>query len=171
MTINIRRARVSDANALPAIETCAARLFLRDPQLAWLAEAPVLDAEGHRRNIQRLPVWVACPAEDQPCAFLCAEPLGHELHIWEISVASDYQGQGIGKALLQAAIEHARQQRLKALTLTTFRQLPWNEPFYQRQGFITLDAGQLGTRLEQVLLDEQQHGLPALRRCAMRLLL
>lgn len=169
MTIQIRRARVSDADFLPAIETSAAELFRSDAQLAWLADAEVADAPSHRDNIQRHPVWVAVTSHDHPCAFLNAQVCDRELHIWEISVARDHQGQGIGKRLLQAARQYAEEQRLAALTLSTFREVPWNEPYYQRQGFLTLQAEQLGPRLRQVLADETRYGLPASRRCAMRL--
>lgn len=169
MTIQIRRARVSDADFLPAIETCAAELFRSDAQLAWLADAEVADAPSHRDNIRHHPVWVAVTSDDHPCAFLNAQVCDRELHVWEISVARHHQGQGIGKRLLQAARQYAEQQQLEALTLSTFRELAWNEPFYQRQGFVTLRQAQLSPRLRQVLADEAQHGLPAARRCAMRL--
>ncbi|MFJ7146167.1 GNAT family N-acetyltransferase [Pseudomonas protegens] len=171
MTIKIRRARVADAAFLPAIETSAAKLFRSDPQLAWLADAEVADAQSQRENIQHHPVWVAVAVDGTRCAFLNAQICDRELHVWEISVASGHQGQGIGKRLLQAARQYAEEQQLEALTLSTFRELAWNEPFYQRQGFVTLEPAQLGPRLRQVLADETQHGLPAPRRCAMRLAL
>ncbi|ROL63365.1 GNAT family N-acetyltransferase [Pseudomonas protegens] len=171
MTIQIRRARVADAAFLPAIETSAAKLFRSDPQLAWLADAEVADAQSQRENIQHHPVWVAVAVDGTRCAFLNAQICDRELHVWEISVASGHQGQGIGKRLLRAARQYAGEQQLEALTLSTFRELPWNEPFYQRQGFVTLEPAQLGPRLRQVLADETQHGLPAPRRCAMRLTL
>ncbi|WP_025127347.1 GNAT family N-acetyltransferase [Pseudomonas sp. PH1b] len=169
MTIQIRRAQEPDAAFLPAIETSAAELFRLDPELAWLAEAEVADAASHQDNIQRHPVWVAVTADNQRCGFLNAQVCDRELHVWEISVASHHQGRGIGRRLLQAARKYARQQRLQALTLSTFRELPWNEPFYQRQGFVTLEESQLDSRLRRVLADEARHGLPVQRRCAMRL--
>ena len=51
---------------------------------------------------------------------------------------ADFQCQGAGRKLLLMAVEHARDRALYGLTLTTFRELPWNEPFYQRMGFGTL---------------------------------
>ncbi|KTC40361.1 GNAT family N-acetyltransferase [Pseudomonas sp. L5B5] len=171
MTINIRRARVPDAAFLPPIERSAAALFRSDRQLAWLADAPVTEAACHERHIQAHPAWVAMAEDACLCGFLTARVFGTQLHVLEVSVASDCQGRGIGKGLLRAAVEHARQQGLDALTLSTFRQLPWNEPFYQRQGFVTLQASELSPRLRQVLADEAEHGLPAQRRCAMHLLL
>ncbi|AZC50723.1 putative acetyltransferase [Pseudomonas chlororaphis subsp. piscium] len=170
MTLQIRLAIEADAILLPAIERSAAALFRRDPELAWLADAEVPDAMHHLAHIRQQRVWVAV-LDQQVCAFLDAEACADALHIWEISVASSAQGCGIGRRLLERVCEQARQRGFSALTLSTFRQLPWNEPFYQRCGFVTLDAEQLGPRLQQVLAEEARHGLPATRRCAMRLTL
>ena len=57
------------------------------------------------------------------------------------------------------------------MTLTTFRTIPWNCPFYERLGFRTLDEADLSPRLLAVLDEEDAHGLPRDTRCAMRLTL
>jgi hypothetical protein len=54
---------------------------------------------------------------------------------------------------------------LRALTLTTFRHVAWNAPFYARYGFVELPADSDG-RLKAILIRETAHGLP--NRCAMR---
>ncbi len=41
--------------------------------------------------------------------------------------------------LLERVIESARQMGYPAVTLTTFREVPWNAPFYTRLGFAMLD--------------------------------
>jgi hypothetical protein len=55
----------------------------------------------------------------------------------------------------------------KALTLTTFRDLPWNGPFYARLGFEEVTALDAHLRLAGELANEVDDGLPADRRCAM----
>lgn len=171
MTLSIRRARWPDAVYLPAIERSAAARFRCDPELAWLADAEVIDAAQHRRNIEQQAVWVAVGSDGWVRGFITAECCGTALHVWEVSVDSAFQGQGIGTALLQAVVAHARQQGCRSLTLSTFRQLPWNEPFYWRFGFVTLPDAGLDSRLREVLAEEVRHGLPGARRCAMRLVL
>ncbi len=57
------------------------------------------------------------------------------------------------------------------MTLTTFRELAWNERFYRKLGFETLEADALDARLLRTLAKEVACGLPAERRCAMRLTL
>jgi hypothetical protein len=61
----------------------------------------------------------------------------------------------------------ARAQRLPALTLTTFRHLPWNAPFYQRLGFRILSAHEHTPAISAVLVDQEGRGLT--QRVAMRL--
>ncbi|WP_185753127.1 GNAT family N-acetyltransferase [Pseudomonas fluorescens] len=81
---------------------------------------------------------------------------------------ADFQCQGAGRKLLLTAIAHDRDRALYGLSLTTFRELPWNEPFYQRMGFETLSPAQMGPCLKDVLSNKVAHGLPGERRCALR---
>ncbi|RIJ09757.1 N-acetyltransferase [Pseudomonas sp. 91RF] len=171
MTFLIRPARPADAAALPVIERSAAELFRLDPALAWLADSDVPDAAQHLQAIEQGHVWVAENTAGQLAGFLRAVEIDNQLHVEELSVSQHFQGQGIGRKLLLGVIEHARRQQLEAVTLTTFRDLPWNAPFYQRMGFVPLNELDAGPRLIEVLNDEIAHGLPGERRCAMRLML
>ncbi|WP_085687169.1 MULTISPECIES: GNAT family N-acetyltransferase [unclassified Pseudomonas] len=171
MTFTVRAARAADATALPAIEQSAAELFRRDPSLSWLADAAVPQASEHSPAIERGELWVAENNDGQLAGFLRAVTVDRQLHIEELSVSQHFQGRGVGRKLLLAAIEQARLWQLRAVTLTTFRDLPWNAPFYQRMGFALLSAEDTGAHLNHVLRDEIAHGLPGERRCAMRLVL
>ncbi len=168
MTLSLRPAQFADASSLPAVERSAAALFRNDPELAWLADAPMTSVEQHQRDIDSARVWVAEAADASIVGFLSAYTVDSELHIQEVSVSSGFQGQGLGRRLLLTALEHARNLGLAALTLTTFRELPWNEVFYRRFGFETLAPCRLDPRLKAVLEAEIAHGLPGARRCAMR---
>lgn len=167
----IRPATDSDAASLPDIERSAAELFRTVPALAWIADDDVLSPEVHLRFIAGGTAWVAVDDTGNVRGFLCAERFGHALHIWELAVHRDCQGQGYGRALVSQAIAHARRQRLSAVTLTTFRDLPWNGPFYRRLGFDALEGEALDERLTAVLEHERGLGLPVHLRCAMRLVL
>jgi hypothetical protein len=56
----------------------------------------------------------------------------------------------------------------QSVTLTTFRDVPWNMPFYERLGFETIPPAQLSPALISVILDETRRGLDPTRRVAMR---
>ncbi|KHA73463.1 GNAT family acetyltransferase [Pseudomonas chlororaphis] len=169
MTSLVRRARPCDADALPAIERSAAELFRLDPPLAWLADAEVPDAAQHLQAIEQAYVWVAENSDVQLTGFVRAVDIDQHLHIEELSVSQAFQGQGIGRALVAAIIEQARAMQLNSVTLTTFRDLPWNAPFYQRLGFVELANVQADRHLRDALQAEVLCGFPAARRCAMRL--
>ena len=71
-----------------------------------------------------------------------------------------------------AQTAHAATARgLPGVTLTTFRDVPWNEAFYASCGFRTLAADELTPALRDILADEAHAGLPPDRRCAMLRLL
>ena len=165
----VRTARLEDAEHLPDIERSAARSFLDIPDLAWIASDEVQSSEQHRQLIVGGGAWVAETSSGEIVAFLNGETWDQTFHIREVSVRQPVQGQGLGRALMQAAIDQARLEGLQAVTLTTFRQVRWNEPFYQSLGFRTLAANELTGRLAAVLEAEVLGGLPREARCAMTL--
>lgn len=81
----------------------------------------------------------------------------------------DRQGQGIGRSLLERAVADARRRGLAAVTLTTFRAVTWNAPFYRKFGFRILEDAEIDGRLASLLGDEAEHGIALDQRCAMRL--
>ncbi|MBF8722461.1 GNAT family N-acetyltransferase [Pseudomonas guariconensis] len=166
--MRIRPTRLHDVPLLAAIERSAAQAFLSLPDLAWLASGDVLDDAAHRAFIAGQGSWVAIDDNDHLRGFICTEQANDWLHIHEISVCAQAQGQGIGRALLQWAISVARSQGMRVVTLTTFAEVPWNAPFYARHGFKVVEQAQLDTRLREVLRQEHAHGLVG--RCAMALL-
>jgi GNAT superfamily N-acetyltransferase len=168
MSISIRPAALSDAGALPLIEASAAKRFDDAPGLEWIANDDPMSSDTHR---QFIPMGYCLVAEDDSGAvgFLTAEPFAPELHIWELAVRLDRQGQGAGRALLGEVAALARNQGMSALTLTTFRDVPWNAPFYARFGFAPVEDDALSERLVSVFALERRLGLPVERRCALRL--
>ena len=167
MPATIRIARTEDAALLPVIERAAGTRFRTLPDLAWIADGEPMSAEAHGRLITQGTCWIA-EDDGAPVGFLAAERAGPELHIVELSVLPVRQGQGIGRALIDAAFKRADNDGLTAVTLTTFRDVPWNAPFYARIGFGEVPPMALSARLAAIRAEESRHGLPAERRCAMR---
>lgn len=77
--------------------------------------------------------------DDPPIAFIVVELIDGAAHIWQLSVHPDHARRGIGSALINAATDWARANDLDAITLTTFRDVPWNGPFYASLGFVVID--------------------------------
>jgi GNAT superfamily N-acetyltransferase len=106
--------------------------------------------------------------EGQVVGFLAASVAGGALHIDEVDVSLGHQGHGLGRQLLTAALAHARGQGLREVTLTTFRDIPWNAPFYRSLGFVEV-AWDRDARLASLRAKEEAMGLELARRCAMAL--
>ncbi|MFJ4430364.1 GNAT family N-acetyltransferase [Pseudomonas sp. NPDC089395] len=165
----VRPARHEDVPHLMTIERSAAQAFAQRPELAWLAQGEVLDGATHQAFIDSRCSWVAEKAQGQLLGFICASLQDQALHIEELSVRLEAQGQGIGRRLLDEVVAVARRSGLQQLTLTTFTDVPWNAPFYARYGFEVSAHDQLSARLSAVMAGERAQGLEA--RCAMQLTL
>jgi GNAT superfamily N-acetyltransferase len=168
-TFSIRPANAADAAYLPAIEQSAGELFACLPDLAWLAKGENRSVASYRMLIDGGWAWVAEDETGERCAFLAARQIGDALYIDEFAVALPWQRHGIGTALMGVAIDAAISRRLSAVTLTTFIDVAWNAPAYARAGFRRLDPAEIGPALRAILDFEAAAGLPADRRCAMRL--
>jgi GNAT superfamily N-acetyltransferase len=75
--------------------------------------------------------------------------------------------QGIGRRLIEHAARYARQHGLAGLTLTTFADVPWNAPYYERCGFRVVPDGELTPGLRAVRRNEAAHGLDRWPRVVM----
>lgn len=167
MTYLIRSTRPEDAPQLPAIEQSAGELFRTIPDLAWIADDGNIAPERHLELIAGGACWVAETEGGALVAFLAAQCVGDALHIWELSVLQDHQRRGTGRALIERAVGFGREQGLSSVTLSTFRDVPWNEPMYRRLGFVTLEPAECDERLRGILANEIAAGLPGERRSAM----
>jgi ribosomal protein S18 acetylase RimI-like enzyme len=163
----IRRTRLPDCPLLPEIERSAAALFASDPALARLALQDPIDPARHAELIDSGLCFVAVAGDGSPCGFIATQVLGSDLHIWELSVETNHQQRGLGRQLLVTAERAATSNGLRRLTLTTFRDLAWNGPFYKSCGFAEWPDVRSEPRLAALLDAEAQHGLDADRRCAM----
>lgn len=151
---------------MPEIERAAAAMFTHDPGLERFDPDDTWEVADLQRLIRKGHCLVAHVGEEM-AGFLVAEPFRRELHIWEMDVHPRFQRRGIGAGLVRAVQIDARNTGFKALTLTTFRDLAWNAPFYARLGFDEVTALDAHLRLAGELANEVDDGLPAQRRCAM----
>ncbi|WP_328421654.1 GNAT family N-acetyltransferase [Streptomyces sp. NBC_00443] len=165
--MRIRAATPDDLPVLQDIERAAGAAF-RDLGMAAIAddEPPALDVLEHYRGAGR--AWAACDAVDHPVGYLICEPVDGSLHIEQVSVHPDAARRGIGRALLAYAARRAREEGLSGLTLTTFTEVPWNAPYYERLGFHVLDEAELTPGLRKIRAHEAELGLDRWPRACMR---
>lgn len=102
---------------------------------------------------------------DTPVGFAAVESLDGKPHLEQLSVRPAFGRRGIGSALLQTAIVFAG----GPLTLTTYRHLPWNAPWYVRMGFRPLADHELSDGLKARMKEERQAlPLPMMRVAMLR---
>jgi GNAT superfamily N-acetyltransferase len=165
--MRIRLATIGDLAGLPAVENSAAQAF------RGTSQDDVVDGEDHAVEfyvpLQTDGCVLVAEADGPIVGFAACQACRDALHLWELAVRLDRQGQGVGRSLLDAVVALARSRGLPAVTLTTFRDIAWNAPMYARMGFEDLDPAALNPRLISIREREAMIGLDMPNRCAMRL--
>ena len=80
----------------------------------------------------------------------------------------DHARQGLGARLIDAGAAWARELGHTAITLTTFREVPWNRPYYERIGFHVVPPGDWTPGIAERVAEEEKNGLDPARRVVMR---
>jgi GNAT superfamily N-acetyltransferase len=159
----IRSARPSDLSSLSAIEASAVEIYGRYGRP--LDDDWDLTPDEHWASYLAAGLlWVA-EADAEPMGFLAAERRDNGLYVADVAVALGHQQRGVGRSLMQTAIDFARLEGLAEVTLTTNRSVPWNPPFYRRLGFVELGVAAMPAHLAATFAAES--GLRD--RCGMRL--
>ncbi len=109
------------------------------------------DAENHLAKAALVLV-----TGEPPVGFVCVELVDGIPHIWQLSVHPDHGQRGLGRSLAEAACTWAQSEGFDAVTLTTYRDVPWNGPFYASMGFIEVDD--LTPQLEEIREHERAIG-------------
>jgi GNAT superfamily N-acetyltransferase len=162
----IRLATEGDLPGLRDIERAAGWAFADIGMDAIAAdEPPSLEVLGHYQRHGR--AWVL--VRDEPVAYLLARWADGDVHVEQVSVHPDHAGRAIGRALIEHVAGWARERGARALTLTTFADVAWNAPYYERRcGFRRLGDDELGPELRDIRAAEAGHGLDRWPRVAMR---
>ncbi|HEX6941492.1 MAG TPA: bifunctional NAD(P)H-dependent oxidoreductase/GNAT family N-acetyltransferase [Gemmatimonadaceae bacterium] len=158
-------ARPEHLSEIPNIELAAARLLSGHAPESVLKETTgqaVLRSALARGNL-----WVAL-AGNTPVGFAHVEIIdATTAHLEEIDVFPAHGCRGLGARLVTEVCEWAASTGYDSVTLRTFRDVPWNRPFYERLGFrVVPDAG-LSPALRAIAEDETRRGLDPSRRVAM----
>ena len=144
----VRVASVADLLELPAVEDAADELFRARGVLYLPAAAPAaLRARAWRVLVVGRPV----------VGFAVLDRVDGDVHLEQLSVHPASMRQGIGAALLGAAVSAARVVGARRVTLLTYADVPWNAPWYARHGWQVTDD--LGPELQALAAHEGELGL------------
>jgi predicted N-acetyltransferase YhbS len=153
-----RDARLGEIAEIRALERASAQRFVG--LMDALAEDEPSSAEVLASRIETGGLVVA--VEDGAIVgFVMFRPVETYAYVEQIDVLPAVAGRRVGAALLDAVAERARGTGLVGLSLSTFRDVPWNAPYYRRLGFVevadgALTPGMLAIRAEHLAraLDE-----------------
>lgn len=162
----IRLARPADLPALPEIEDAAAERFAGHALAGAFAAEPT-PAELLRAGLADGRLWVAADGA-RLVGFALATVVGDEAHLQEVDVLPERGRRGVGRALVEAVCDWAREAGFRAVTLTTLSDVPWNAPYYEKLGFRRLGEADLTPALRALLRQEAARGLGGDARVAMR---
>ena len=164
----IRVSRPEDLHWLQEIEWSAGQRF-REYGLDNVAEDEPASIEELAGYAEAGRLWVAAADGDAVVGYLLIDELDGAAHIEQVTVLPEYQGRGIGRALIDQARTWALEQHLGAITLTTFDHIPWNRPLYEHLGFRVLPKSEVGPGLAALMAEEAAHGLDPRLRVGMLL--
>ncbi len=80
-------------------------------------------------------LWVALGPDGEPVGFARAVVADRRAHLAELDVLPAHGRRGVGTALVRVVEDWAYSSGISEITLTTYRDLPWNAPFYARLGY------------------------------------
>lgn len=131
MALPVRAAVPADLAVLPAMELSGEAMFADLGIVFPPGPATVETAVTHGASV--------LVAGDPPVAFAAVIPLDGHPHLEQISVRADQTRKGVGSQLLGEVVRRYG----PGLTLLTFRDVPWNGPWYRAHGFAELPETEL----------------------------
>ncbi|WP_269713472.1 GNAT family N-acetyltransferase [Caulobacter sp. NIBR2454] len=161
----IRNATPADFPALQQIEVSAGEPF-RNTDLAWVADDPPPSLEALQEHLDHDALWVIA-LDGRPVGYLAGETHADLAVIHQVSIHMAHHRQGLGARLIETAIAAAREGGATAMGLTTYRDIPWNAPYYARLGFVEVTGADIPPALAAMREAEAAAGHDPALRCVM----
>ena len=160
-------ARADELSLLRNVERAAAQSF-RSVGLAYLATWEPMPLAGLQAYQREERLWSVTDGSDQPVGFAALRIIDGCAHLHELNIHPVHGRQGLGRWVVHHICDWASAQGYPAVTLSTFRTVPWNAPFYARLGFRILSNDELSPGLQTLRVEEARYGLPIAQRVCMR---
>ena len=112
-------------------------------------------------------VWVIAATSGEIAGFALVSVVKERLHLEEIDIDPAHSRQGLGKALIGEICAWAGAAGFKTISLSTFKDIPWNAPYYERLGFSVVPGQELNGDFLAIREAEARAGLPVSRRVIM----
>ncbi|MBI4932710.1 MAG: GNAT family N-acetyltransferase [Actinobacteria bacterium] len=166
-SVVVRPLTADDVARVQATEASAGELFrsIDEPRIAQCADNPPYPADDLVAAGDEGRAWVAVDG-GVVVGFAVATLVDGEGHLDEVAVAPFAGRRGVGRILVEQVEAWTAARGLPSVTLTTFRDVPWNAPYYERLGYRVVD--ELSPALRALVDEQATWGLDPTLRVVMR---
>jgi len=164
----IREGVKADIQRLSHIEHDAAQRFGDVDGYDFCADGAIREDHEFQRGLDEGALMVGMTAAGAIAGFALLWRVDGNAHLTELNVERRLQGRGLGRLLVDHAENWARAQHLDVITLTTFRDISWNRPYYEALGYSVFTARPEHTGMAAIIADEYDYGFRAKPRVEMR---
>lgn len=155
----------ADLHRLVVVEVEAGQVFRTIGMTKVAEDVPQVSDLREAAEAERL--WVT-EVGSEVAGYISAEVLDGNARVAQVSVAPAYAGRALGRAMIEFLEDWGRAASRPATTLTTFRDVLWNGPYYLRLGYRVLREDDIGPELASTMAHEASlPGIEASLRCAM----
>jgi len=134
----VRPARGNEIGDLQNIDLASATLFRGTGLIDFgpLGEpTQPIPEDRLRRGFGDGLIWVAVDDREELVGFALCSDRGEDLYLDQLSVLPRHGRQGLGTRLLRRCLQEAETRSFRRVSLSTFRKVAWNGPFYRQLGF------------------------------------
>ncbi len=163
----IRYADEGEVDVLTAIEIDADQRYANSVH-PEMAKGDHIPSEALARAVGARQVIVAVE-DDAILGWLLLTKSGDEICIGQISVRRSAGGTGVGAKLLSTIVDSVRSEGHQSIVLNTQADVPWNQPWYERRGFVVVPREEWTADMHVIAEEQCADGLDWNTRVHMRL--
>ena len=137
LLVRIRLAEMQVIPVLLEVDEDAAQRFGADPSFAFVLECKAPETPAISTYVEGRRAFVA-EENGVVLGYVLMGEVDGQAHVFQVSVRMDFQQKGVGRRLIEAGLIWGRAQGYFEVTLTTFRDAPWNgeKSFFAMKGYL-----------------------------------
>lgn len=163
----ITRGDIDEVDRLIEINLAADQLFAGTGLVENVDLTSHIPAEVFAQGLRDRDVFMARDIESgEAVGFTLTSERGGTLYLDQISVVPDHGQKGLGRALMARIETDAKDRNLRTVTLSTFREVQWNGPFYRSLGYREIKPARITDWMKE-LESLQAQTLDVSKRCFM----
>ena len=166
----MRPARGNEIGELQNIDLASATLFRGTGLIDFgpLGEpTEPIPEDRLRRGFGEGLIWVAVDDREELVGFALCSDRREDLYLDQLSVLPRHSRRGLGTRLVRRSLQEAEARAFRRVSLSTFRKVPWNGPFYRTLGFREVPVWRLSD-WQQEIRELQKQTMDVRLRCFMQ---